>query len=76
MKTVSLKIDDSIFVETEKILSKIKKPRNRYINEAIEYYNRLQRRALLEKKLKKESDLVKKDSMDVLKDFEEIDYVD
>ena len=76
MKTVSLKIDDSIFGETEKILSKIKKPRNRYINEAIDYYNRLQKRALLEKKLKKESDLVKVDSMAVLKDFEEIDYVD
>ena len=76
MKTVSLKIDDSIFGETEKILSKIKKPRNRYINEAIEYYNRIQKRALLEKKLKKESDLVKADSMEVLKDFEEIDYVD
>ena len=74
MKTVSLKIDDSIFGETEKILSKIKKPRNRYINEAIEYYNRIQKRAILEKKLKKESDLVKTDSMDVLKDFEEIDY--
>jgi len=76
MKTVSLKIDDSIFGETEKILSKIKKPRNRYINEAIEYYNKLQRRTLLEKKLKKESDLVKKDSITVLQDFEEIDYVD
>ena len=76
MKTVSLKIDDSIFGETEEILSKIKKPRNRYINDAIEYYNRIQKRALLEKKLKKESDLVKADSMDVLKDFEEIDYVD
>ena len=76
MKTISLKIDDSIFGETEKILSKIKKPRNRYINEAIEYYNKMQRRALLEKRLKKESDLVKADSMDALKDFEEIDYVD
>ncbi len=76
MKTVSLKIDDAIFGETEKILSKIKKPRNRYINDAIEYYNRIQKRAILEKKLKKESDLVKADSMDVLKDFEEIDYVD
>lgn len=76
MKTVSLKIDDSIFGETEKILSKIKKTRNRYINDAIEYYNRIQKRALLEEKLKKESDLVKADSMDVLKDFEEIDYVD
>lgn len=76
MKTVSLKIDDAIFGETEKILSKIKKPRNRYINDAIEYYNRIQKRALLEKKLKKESDLVKADLMDVLKDFEEIDHVD
>jgi len=76
MKTVSLKIDDSIFGETEEILSKIKKPRNRYINEAIQHYNKLQRRAIIEKKLKKESDLVKTDSIDVLKDFEEIDYVD
>lgn len=76
MKTVSLKIDDSIFGETEKILSKIKKPRNRYINEAIDFYNRLQRRLILEKKLKKESDLVKNDSMSVLKEFEDIDYVD
>jgi predicted transcriptional regulator len=76
MKTVSLKIDDSIFGETEKILSRIKKPRNRYINEAIEYYNRFQRRTLLEKRLKIESDLVKKDSMTALKDFEEVEYVD
>ena len=76
MKNVSLKIDDSIFGETENILSRIKKPRNRYINEAIDYYNRLQRRLLLEKRLKKESELVKEDSMSVLKDFEEIDYAD
>ena len=76
MKTVSLKIDDLIFVETEKILSEIKKPRNRYINDAIDYYNRIQKRAIIEKKLKRESDLVKADSMDVLKDFEEIDYAD
>lgn len=76
MKTVSLKIDDSIFRETEKILSKIKRPRNRYINDAIDYYNRIQKRAILETKLKKESELVKTGSMEVLKDLEEIDYVD
>jgi len=73
MKTVSLKIDDSIFGETEKILSRMKKPRNRYINEALAYYNRLQRRLMIEKRLKKESGLVKSDSMSVLKEFEEID---
>ena len=76
MKTVSLKIDDSIFGETEKILSRIKKPRNRYINEAIKYYNRIQSRLILEKRLKSESDLVKNDSLTVLKDFERIDYAD
>ena len=76
MKTVSLKIDDSIFGETEKILAKIKKPRNRYINDAIDYYNRIQKRSILEKRLKKESDLVKANSLEVLKDFEEIDYGD
>lgn len=76
MKNISLKIDDSIFRETEKILSRIKKPRNRYINEAIDYYNRLQRRLFLEKRLKFESELVKDDSMTVLNEFEEVDYVD
>jgi hypothetical protein len=76
MKTVSLKIDDSIFGETEKILTRIKKPRNRYINKVIEFYYKIHRKQFLEKKLKKESGLVKADSMSVLKDFEEIDYAD
>ncbi len=74
VKTISLKIDDSIFGETENILSKIKKPRNRYINEALEYYNKIQRRKILESKLKKESALVKDESLSVLNEFEEIDY--
>lgn len=74
MKNVSLKINDSIFVETERILSRINKSRNRYINEAIDYYNKLQKRMLLEKRLKTESELVSEDSLAVLKEFEEIDY--
>jgi len=55
MKNLSLKIDDNIFEETERILSKIKKPRNRYINEAINFYNKLQNRKLLKKVLERES---------------------
>ena len=43
---------------------------------AIRSYYELQRKQILEKKLKKESGLVKVDSMSVLKDFEEIDYAD
>jgi len=74
MKTISLKIDDSIFGETEDILSKIKKPRNRYINEALEFYNKVQNRKILESKLKKESGLIKEESISVLNEFEAIDY--
>ncbi len=74
MKIISLKIDDSIFGETEDILSRIKKPRNRYINEAIEYYNRYQKRLLQEKQLKYESNLVNIESLNVLNEFEVIDY--
>lgn len=76
MKNVSLKIDESVFVETEKILALIKKPRNRYINEAIEYYNKFQQRMILERKLRKESELVKSDSLSVLKEFEQLGYAD
>ena len=76
MKTVSLKIDDPIFEETEKIISSINKSRNRYINEAIAFYNKEQRQRLLEKQLKNESALVQKESLSVLKDFEDIDYAD
>ncbi|MCK9311768.1 MAG: hypothetical protein VB110_09030 [Bacteroidales bacterium] len=75
MKTVLLKLDDSIFVETENILSRIQRPRNRYINEAVEYYNKFQKRQILEKRLRNESALVMEESMNVLKEFEEVENV-
>ena len=75
MKTVLLKLDDSTFVETENILSRIQKPRNRYINEAVEFYNKYQKRQILEKRLRSESALVMEESMNVLKEFEEIENV-
>lgn len=74
MKTLSLKIDESIFDETEKILSRIKIPRNRYINDALRHYNRFQRQQMLEKKLKEESELVGRESVYVVKEFENIEY--
>jgi len=76
MKTLSLKLDDSIFKETEQVLSQIKKPRNRYINEALLYYNRLQRKRLLAKKLNAESILVRDESLKVLAEFENLDDYD
>jgi len=73
MKTLSIKLDDVVFEETEQLLQKIKKPRNRYINEALQYYNRLQRNQLLANILAAESKLVSGDSMQVLKEFEALE---
>jgi hypothetical protein len=75
MKTLSLKLDDIIYEETEQLLEKIKMPRNRYINEAIQYYNRIQKKQITAKLLKLESKLVSEGSMNILNEFENLgDY--
>ena len=76
MQNLSLKLDKAIFEETEKLLKKFKIPRNRYINEALSFYNRYNRRKMIAKQLEKESKLVGKESLDVLSEFEllEDDY--
>jgi len=76
MKTLSLKLDDSIFGETEKVLSKLKISRNRYINEAVDYYNGIQKRRLIEKRLENESYAVGEESLNVLREFEDLGYSD
>jgi len=70
MKTLSLKLDEDIFNETEVILVKVKKSRNRYINEAVDYYNKIQKRSILAGRLKAESKLVGKESLNILSEFE------
>ena len=70
MKTLSLKLDDDIFEEAEEITSKLNLARNRYINEAVSIYNRVNKKRLLKKQLEKESLLTSKDSLDVLHEFE------
>jgi len=74
MKTLSLKLDDNIFNETEVVLAKVKKSRNRYINEAVDYYNRVNRRSLIAKKLARESRLVRKESLTVLAEFDTLQH--
>lgn len=71
MKTLSLKLDDEIFDEAESITGKLKLPRNRYINDAVNLYNQFNKRQMLKKKLVKESKLTRKDSMIVLHEFEQ-----
>ena len=70
MKTLSLKLDDEIFEETESITSVLKLPRNRYINDALRMYNRFHKRLRLKAQLEAESGLLAAESMDVLYEFE------
>ena len=72
MKNLSLKMDDAVFNETEKITAKISKNRNRYINEAVQFYNHLQKRRIISGQLKKESKIVQEESMKVLAEFEKL----
>jgi len=70
MKTILLKIRGTLFHETEKIITTNRQSRNDYINEAIEFYNKFQKRKMLEEQLKMESKLLAENSMEVLQDFE------
>lgn len=72
MKNLSLKMDDIVFQETERITAKINKNRNRYINEAVEFYNLLQKRKIISRQLEKESRIVQEESMKVLAEFEKL----
>ncbi len=76
MKTLSLKLDDLIYKETEQLLEKMDKSRNRYINEALKYYNRIQKRKLLAELLEFESKLVSEESLKVLAEFEALEDED
>jgi predicted transcriptional regulator len=70
MKVLSLKLDDDIYEDAEKMTSKLKLARNRYINEAVRLYNAFNSRRLLKKELARESRLTRKDSLEVLHEFE------
>lgn len=69
-KALSLKLQDNIFRETERMTKAIKIPRNTYINRALEFYNKLNRKRILKKQLAKESKLVEASTLEVLKEFE------
>jgi hypothetical protein len=72
MKNLSLKLDDEIFLETEKVVEKLGTTRNRYINEALEIYNRYYNRKMLRDQLVKESRAAYGSSRDVLDEYERL----
>lgn len=70
MKTLSLKLKEGTFDDAECIIDAIRISRNAYINQAVAFYNKLNRRNLLRRKLRAESSAVKESSLEVLQEFE------
>ena len=73
MKVLSLKLREEIFREVEKVIKKIHLSRNAYINQALSYYNAVNRRKLLKNQLARESGAVSASSLEVLREFERLD---
>lgn len=72
-KTLSLKLQDDIFLETERVVESLHTSRNAYINDALSLYNRFMKRRLLKAQLKKESLAVAKASLEMLRELELIE---
>lgn len=72
MKTLSLKLKETILEETEEILREKQIPRNRYINDALDFYNRYQKRKKLANAFSKASLLVRESSLEVNGEFDRL----
>ena len=73
MKSLSLKLDEKVFEETEEVTQELKIARNRYINDALELYNKFNQRLLIEKQIKKEIEEGRVSSLEVMRDWEDTD---
>ena len=73
MKVLSLKLKEDVFNEVDRVVKKIHISRNAYINQALDFYNKLNKRKLLRKKLQAESKAVRGGSLEVLRELEKLD---
>lgn len=72
MKTLSLKLKEDIFNEVENLIKEIHMSRNAYLNEAVEFYNKVNKRKFLRNKLAQESKAVRANSLQVLHELEKL----
>ncbi len=72
-KALSLKLSAEIYRETEDMTQRLHTNRNAYINRALSFYNTLNKRQLLKKKLLKESQLVSGESLEMLSILDAMD---
>ena len=73
MKSLSVKLDEKVFKETDEISNALKLPRNSYIHDALALYNKYNKRQILKKKLHFESGIAMKESLRVLASFEKLE---
>lgn len=73
MKTLSLKLQEPLYDELEVLAAQLRRSRNSYINEAIAFYNKLQRRELLAQELAAECALVREADYAILKEMENME---
>ena len=69
-KLVSVKLDDEVFRDAEKLVRETKTSRNALINRAVRLLTRLYRKRHLREVLKRESARVRRESLAVLNEFE------
>ncbi len=72
-KAISLKLDDTLFEEVTRLTKSLGTSRNRYINDAIEAYNKKKEREELAQRFKEASDLVREDNLTVIAEFEALE---
>jgi hypothetical protein len=72
MKAIPLKVSEAVLEQAEEIIGKLHTNRNKYINNAIDHYNKLMERELLAEQLKLESSICREESMNVLREFEQL----
>lgn len=70
MKALSLKLRDDVFKEVEEMVKKVHSSRNAYINDALAFYNRINRRKALRKQFARESRLIRASSLEVLREMD------
>ena len=71
-KALSLKMEDTIYAETESLLKKLDISRNAYINHAIRTMNQIVRRRRLKQQLKWESAQTAEQSLAMAREFADL----
>lgn len=72
-KALSLKLDEQIFVAAERVLRKLRMPRNAYINQAVAFYTQYQTRRLLKRALRSEARALRGDTSQFIQRYELLD---